>query len=95
MVEAEHQHVGDRKAQGEDLGWRKPIEHQHLGSYKGGTPYRYREEGDEVIENIAISCHYLINCFEDLNCWEYCVGDTPTRFLNTLAKYFGSVNPTR
>ena len=60
MVEAEHQHVGDGKAQGEDLGWRKSIEHQHLGSYKGGTPYRYREEGDEVIENIAISCHSLL-----------------------------------
>ena len=71
MVEAEHQHVGDGKAQGEDLGRRKPIEHQHLGSYKGGTPYRHREEGDEVIEDITISCHYLINCFEGLNLLEY------------------------
>lgn len=60
MVEAEHQHVGDGKAQREDLGWRKPIQHQHLGSYKGGTPYRHCEESDEVIEYIAISCHILI-----------------------------------
>lgn len=67
MVEAEHQHVGDGKAQGENLGRRKPVEHQHLGSYKGGTPYRHCEEGDEVIEYIAISCHmsytFSLNCF--------------------------------
>ena len=59
MVEAEHQHIGDGKAQGEDLGWRKPIEHQYLGSYKGGTPNRHREKGDEVIEYVAIlSIHH-------------------------------------
>ena len=67
VVEAEHQHLGDGKAQREDLGWRKPIQHQHLGSYKGGTPYRHCEEGDEVIEYIAISCHmsytFSLNCF--------------------------------
>ena len=59
MIESQHQYVGDAEAQGKNLGRRQPVQHQYLGRYECCSPYSHRQEGDQVIEYVAIlSIHH-------------------------------------
>ena len=49
MIHHQHHHVCDTETERKDLCWRKSVQHQHLGRYKGGSPDSYGDKSHKMI----------------------------------------------
>ena len=57
MVEAEHQHIGNDKPEGEYHGGRKSIQHKNFGRHEGGAPDGNRDECHKMIQTVTVVIH--------------------------------------